>query len=181
MRLLICLCNSLKDPFISVFFTFVPIAIMGIPTLVGEPDFSINIVFIRFLSYWQNGEMAFPILAIVGAVLSILSSDLRDLKKIFAMVILLICIAAAFSMGKIIADSYGVKKSLQPSIVTSLWWIYWIMLIIWIIVECISEWKQSNINDILNNDIIHSGEETAAKLLTEKKDRETAAQAEKAI
>lgn len=58
---------------ITALFTFIPFLIFSVPFVQGDGPLNSEHVFDNFLAYWGKGEIVFPLLAMCGAVVSLVS------------------------------------------------------------------------------------------------------------
>lgn len=119
------------EVFITVFFTFFPIALLSVPLRGKEDGLSWEKVGENFWSYWTSGELVLPILGLCGVIASVAAINNRVLNKFWAFFAPIIAVGCALAGGYALGDTDGFSNELYPQVVSFGFLLYAGMLVVW--------------------------------------------------
>ncbi|MEP3115817.1 hypothetical protein [Nisaea sp.] len=151
-----------QDVFFTVLFTFLPIAIISTPVIMGTEKLDFNTIKTNFISYWTSGEIILPLLGVCGAIMSITISNRKEIHGSLFSFSIILSVIVAICGGYILGTNRGFKNDLLPDMLTYCFAAYFVSVAMWLIVNTFVEiGPQKQL----------SSDERASKLLNEAKER----------
>src|SRR3990167_1643138 len=138
------ICQSIAEVIFTSLFTFGPFLLLSVPWVASSGELSGATVANKFWTFWDNGQIALPILGLCGAIASVAALNGRVIPNFLNVFTWLIAIGVAGAGWFALAETKGFSEVLNNEIVSFGFITYGLLAVLWVVLNVIANSRSEN-------------------------------------
>lgn len=138
--------QSITEVVFAALFTFGPFLLLSVPWVASSGELTGPTVANKFWTFWDNGQIALPILGLCGAIASVAALNGRVIPNWLNVFAWLVAIGVAGAGWFALAETKGFSELLNNEIVSFGFIAYALLAILWIVLNVIANSRSENLS-----------------------------------
>jgi len=136
--------RSIAEVLFTALFTFGPFFLLAVPWVASSGELSGPTVSNKFWTFWDNGQIALPILGLCGAIASVAALNSRVIPHVLNVFAWFVAIGIAGAGWFALAETKGFSEVLNDEIVSLGFIAYALLAALWVTLNVISNSRSEN-------------------------------------